>query len=163
MKVRVVAYKDRLVIVPENPTEGITTEHDKMWWPTGGPQGHLLGCVLGNTKEQLGVSEEAFELMKQVRRNRDAVGDISWWEGNDGLYFFSWWGPIHRIINVDTAEGDRDFKVTPSFRKACTIIPNEVPDAAKALLDREEDPVSWGTPVSIIFSETGEFIREENP
>jgi hypothetical protein len=148
MKVQVVAYKGSIVFVPSNPTEGIGKTEG--WYPTGDGR---LGCVVTDTKKQLGVSEEAFALMKDIKRNHDAVGDISWWECDDGTYAFAWWGSIHRVLNPDSAEGDRDFRVTPSLRSACTIIPNEVPEAAKAAIDLAETEsgtiFSWQEPHSL--------------
>ncbi len=152
MKVRVVAYKDRIVIVPNKPEEGISKK-DPLWWPTGGPKGYILGCVVGPTETELGVSQEALDLMEHIQRNRDAVGDISWWETSDGKHAFAWWGSIHRIINPDTAEADRDWNLKPSIVKSCTIIPNDVPDEAKAVLDSEEDPTSWKEPFSIDYED----------
>lgn len=155
MKVRVVAYKDRIVIVPNEPEKDISKDKKNLWWPTGGPKGYILGCVIGNTKEQLGVSKEALSLMERIENNHDAVGDIDWWKVDDGTYAFSWWGPIHRIINPDTAEAARGFRLNPSVVAACTIIPNDVPEEAKKVLDTEEDPVFWKEPHSIQYDEEG--------
>lgn len=146
MKVRIVAYKNRIVCVPSEPEKDIGNG----WYPTG--QGRL-GCVITDTKKSLGISEEALKLMKSISPNRDAIGDISWWEVNDGTHAFAWWGSVHRVINPSTAEGDRDFKLTQTLRKACTIIPNDVPDEAKAVLDSEEDPHFWKEPHAFDSSE----------
>lgn len=134
MKVKVVAYKERLVIVPNNPTEDIGKPVG--WYPTGDGR---MGCVLTDTKARLGVSEEAFELMKKIPRNRDAIGDIGWWECDDKTWAFSWFGSIHRIINPIKSEGDRNFRVNDTLKQFCTIIPNDVPEEAKAILDNLPD------------------------
>ena len=141
MKVKVVAYKGRIVLVPNEP-EKVISDKDPLWWPTGESRS-TLGCVVGPTETELGVSQEALDLMEDIQRNHDAVGDISWWETSDGNHAFAWWGAIYRIINPDTAEADRDFHLKPSVVRSCTIIPNDVPDEAKKVLDTEEDPVFW--------------------
>lgn len=145
MKVRVVAYKEHLVIVPHEPEKGI----EDGWYPTNN---HRMGCVVTDTKKTLGVSEEAFELMKLIQRNHDAIGDIGWWECDDGTYAFSWFGSVHRIIDPHTSEGDRTFRVLPSLKNACTIIPNDVPEEAKAAADlaeaQDKEIYSWKEPSS---------------
>ena len=144
MKVKIVAYKSHLVVVPTNPEQGIGKTDG--WYPTGDGR---LGCVVTDTKNRLGVSEEAFDLMKTIKRNHDAIGDISWWECDDGTHAFAYFGSIHRVINPESAEGDRDFRVTPSLRNACAIIPNDVPEEAKVLLDslkEGEELYAWKEP-----------------
>jgi hypothetical protein len=156
IKVRVVAYKGRIVIVPKDPAKDITNKGPRMWWPTGGPNGNILGCVLGNSQTMLGLSKEAIELMERVRRNHDAVGDLGWWKCNDGTYAFSWWGSIHRIVNPDTSEGDRDFRI---HEGQYIKIVNQVPAAAKKVIDSfnletEKEACSWNEPSSIEYEDT---------
>lgn len=142
MKVRVVAYKGKIVIVPIDPEKGV----EDGWYPTGRGR---IGCVVLDTKKTLGVSEEAFELMRKVQRNRDAIGDISWWECDDGTHAFSWCGSIHRVISPEDAEGDRDFHVHNRLWAACTKIPNEVPEAAKLMIDQNPTTYAWAEPHDI--------------
>lgn len=153
IKVRVVAYKNRIVISPKNPEQDIA-KGKKLWWPTGGPKGWTLGCVLGDSKTQLGVSEEAIKLMEKVRRNHDAVGDLGWWKCHDGTFAFSWWGPIYRIVDPGRAEGDRDFRV---HEGQYIRIVNQVPMAAKKVIDGfkadEEEPAHWNEPFSIEYQD----------
>lgn len=114
MKVQVVAHQGHLVIIPDNPLEGINDR----WWPTGGSK---LGCVLGDTKIRLGVSEEALALMRRVQVGRDAIGDLSWWACDDGTYAFAWWGPLFRLVDPSTAVAARDFR---EYADQCLVIPN---------------------------------------
>jgi hypothetical protein len=130
MKVKIVAYKGYLVLVPNNPADGIGKPEG--WYPTGDDR---MGCVILDTKSRLGVSEEAFNLMKNIKTNHDDFGDISWWECDDGTWAFSWFGSIHRIINPATAEGDREFRIINLMKEVCTIIPNDVPEEAKRAID----------------------------
>lgn len=145
MKVKVVAYKEHLILIPNNPAEDIGKPGG--WYPTGDGR---IGCVLTDTKARLGISEEAFDLMKSIPHNNDAIGDISWWECEDGTWAFCWFGSIHRIINAAHAEGDRGFHVTNKLKEFCTIIPNDVPGEAKTALDHsiasEDEIFYWKEP-----------------
>lgn len=153
IKVRVVAYKERIVIVPKEPEKDIANKGTRLWWPTGGTNRNILGCVVGNTKEMLGISDEALALMERVKRNHDAIGDLGWWKCNDGTYAFSWWGPIYRVVNPDTAEGSRDFF---THMGQYNRIVNQVPMAAKkaidAFKDSEKEPAFWNEPFSLEYN-----------
>lgn len=148
MKVRVVAYKGKIVIVPTEPEKDIGSDgnDDGYWYPTG--QGRI-GCVLLDTKTRLGVSEEAFALMREIPRNHDAIGDISWWEADTDTYVFGWCGSIHRVIDPKTAEAARDCLVTDALRPHFQVIPNDVPEAAKLVIDQNPGTYAWAEPHSI--------------
>jgi|GEM_PF-2010552 len=149
LKVRVLAHEGNLVMVPLAPEEGI----DDDWWPTGGDK---MGCVVGDTRRRLGVSKEAIGLMRGIKRNRDAIGDIGWWRCHDGTYAFSWWGPIFRIIHPNDAEGSRDFATHPD---QYVEIPNDVPPeviegcrkaaAGEMLLSGKAAETMWKMPFKI--------------
>lgn len=140
MKVKITEYKGFLVIEPIEPEKDIDNE----WWPTG--QGRI-GCVVGNSKKNLGVSKEALAVMKGVRKNWDSIGDLGWWKCDDGTHAFSWFGSIHRIIDPKDAEAARDFRI---FENECSIIPNEPPQEAKDKLDENMvDVYAWKEPFSI--------------
>ena len=143
MKVRVVAYKGRIVIVPSEPEKDI----DNGWFPTGQDR---LGCVLLDTKKNLGVSAQAFALMREIHRSRnpDATGDLAWWATDDGTYVFGWSGSIHRVIHPMLAEA-RDFHVTDELRKHFQLIPNRVPRAAMRVIDENPKAYAWAEPHSI--------------
>ncbi len=142
MKVQVFAHSQKLIIVPSDPEQGINDR----WWPTGGKNGNHLGCVLGDSKARLGVSREALEIMQSIKCGRDAVGDIDWWACDDGTYAFSWWGPIHRIIDPSNAIAARGFGPYPD---QCVIIENNVPaNVLKDVLECEF-AVSWREPTSL--------------
>ena len=137
LKVSVVAYKGKLVVCPDKPEEGV----DQNWWPTAPGK---LGCVVGDTKNLLGCSKEALDLMRKVENGHDAIGDIDWWAVDDGTYAFAWFGAIYRIIDVATAIGARGFRPYPD---QCTIIPNNVPKAAKEAVTKGE--FHWNTPLAL--------------
>jgi len=130
LKVKIFAHRDSLVIYPINPEEGI----EQGWWPTGRTR---MGCVLTNTKERLGVSQEALDLMHEMLRNQDSIGDLSWFDSVEG-YAISWWGPIYRIVDIATAEASREFVPQP---EQCVVISNNVPEEilnqVNAAIDKE--------------------------
>lgn len=152
IKARVVAYKERLVMVPKNPEQDITDKGERLWVPTGGKNGNNLGCVLGNSKTMLGISAPALKLMELVKRNRDCVGDLGWWKCDAGNYAFSWWGPLYRIVNPYTCEGDRDWAI---HHDQYIKIVNQVPAKAKAVIDAfvdgEKEPAHWDTPFAVKY------------
>jgi hypothetical protein len=82
--------------------------------------------------EQYRISEEALKLLEKVKRGRDSIGDLDWWECDDGKKAFGWLGGFCRIINPDDVEGSRNYKI---FKDDCVIIPNDVPFGAKDVLD----------------------------
>lgn len=147
MKVRVVAYKRKIVIVPDAPEQGV----DNGWYPTSQSRGRG-GSVLLDTKSNLGVSEEAFELLGQIKRY-DAIGDLSWFGYDTETYGFSWSGPIYRVINPTEAKVDRDFHVPESLKEHCKMIANDVPEAARIAIDTNAEIVTqnsaWAEPYGI--------------
>jgi hypothetical protein len=132
------------VIVPIDPTKSVGNG----WYPTGGDR---IGCVLLDTKRQLGVSEEALSLMRRIPRNRDSFGDISWWACDDGTHAFSWLGAIHKVLDPLNIEASRDFHITDRSRSLCTIIPNEVPEIAQAAIDENSACDAWSEPNAIDY------------
>lgn len=130
---RVTAYKNIIVI------EGVGLDfvHEK-WVPAGGGK---IGCVVGDTKNLLGVSKEAARLLKSVRRGQDAIGDVMWFKANDGLDYFGWLGSNLRLVDPDDAEADRDFQILEYV-----TIPNRVPAGARAAIDEEVEDVPLTKP-----------------
>lgn len=124
LKVSVFAHNGMIVMAPNEPEKDIENE----WFPTNA---NRMGCVLCDTKNKLGVSQEALELMKTIQVGRDAIGDIDWWLCGDGKYAFSWFGSIYRVIDPKNAQSARGFKV---YQNECTVIPNDLPDEVKTSL-----------------------------
>jgi len=118
--VKVLSHKGKLYFIP--------TDHQPTsnFHPTGG---NNMGCVTSDSKKFLQVSQEALDLMRKIKKNHDAIGDISWWRCADGTYAFSWFGAIFRIVDPDDAECDRDFAIPPA--EFYTLIPNDVPKEVK--------------------------------
>jgi len=141
LKVRVVAYEGQIVICPIDYDQGI----NDAWWPTGGGK---MGCVVGDSKQMLGVSKEAIELMHSVTLNRDAIGDLGWWRCDDGTYAFSWFGAIFRMVDPNSSEAARDFRVHDG---QYIEIENTLPDDVKAQVDEALalDLTAWREPFRI--------------
>ena len=152
MKVRILAYKGKIIIIPVEPEKDVdvTKVEGGYWWPTGGSK---MGCVVGDTKKHLGVSKEALELMRDIEVGPDDVGDISWWWCADKTCGFSWWGPIYRIIDPDTAVSARGFAISNNphvFDGQYIEIPNDVPrDVVEAIENCGGDDATWREPLSI--------------
>lgn len=167
MKVRVVAHRDFIVCVPREPEKHI----GRQWMPTGayGPERrHLrIGCVACDSKRMLGVSKEALGLMARIRVGRHAIGDLSWFRANDGRRCFSWLGALYRLVHVPTCEAARHFSI---HRDACTIIPNDVPAEAKAVIRAvggllEDERTCWKDPAEIEYTDEDlkNMTRSEQP
>jgi hypothetical protein len=91
--------------------------------------------------------------MRGIEVGHDAIGDIDWRWCTDETYAFSWWGPIYRIIDPETAIAARGFAISnhPNvFDGQYTEIPNEVPgDVAEAIDNFEGNDATWRTPMAI--------------
>lgn len=124
LMVAIFGYKGCLVITTLQPEKKM-----EEWTPIGPGK---IGCVIGNTKKNLGVSKEALELMGKVETCGDDIGDIDWFSVNDGTHAFGWIGGLNRVVNTKTAEAARGFKV---YRDECVIIPNKVPEEAMKKID----------------------------
>jgi hypothetical protein len=137
---KVVAHEDSIFI------ELLTVKH-KLVVPTGfkfGKPDHpgTFGTVILDST-RIGMSDESIALMKKIRRGRDAIGDIEWFETAKGPNAFSWFGALHRVIHVPTSEGARGFR---TFDGEYVRIANVVTDEMK-----KADPKKgmWRTPYAI--------------
>lgn len=149
MKVKVVAYKKRLVIIPDEPEKA-----EVYWVPVG--HGHV-GSVVLDTSANLGVSEEALELLKQVECSNDDVGDVDWWFCIDGSYAFSWLGPLYGVIDPTKAEGSSQYN---AHSKQHITIPNDVPEDAQRAID---DADARSTPIHFWRKPLAINVEKEDP
>lgn len=120
---KVTAYKEHLIIDTVKP------EKTENFIPVGNGR---IGCVLINTDKLLGMSKEAFSLMKKLKVNGDAIGDISTWKTTDERNCFSWVGGLKRLVDVKNCECSRDGIIDIEH----IIIENEVPEEAKTVIDQ---------------------------
>ncbi len=96
-----------------------------------------MGQVIMDTHKHLGVSAEAIEAMKKVKRNRDAIGDIDWFTtkgDSEDSAAFGWLGGPKSIKKISDIEGARTFSLNHKY----VVIPNEVPEMAAAAIDEAQ-------------------------
>lgn len=125
LKVKVTTYKQNIII------ETIDEKEDKNFVPAGGSR---FGSVLIETDKFLGMSKEAVELLKTLKKSHDAIGDVTTWKTNDNRDCFGWIGGFKRIVNMTTAEGDRDGIIDIKH----VTIENDVPQEVIDIIDKEK-------------------------
>lgn len=119
LKVRVVACNNKLIFIPNKPFENIGDD----WCPVN--DNGIIGSSLSNTSKNLGISEEALELMRLVKRGNDAIGDIDWFKLYNDEYVFSWIGGLYRILDPLDSVTARGFSI---YKNQCQIIENTLND-----------------------------------
>lgn len=92
-----------------------------------------LGQVIMDTTRNLGVSADALELLKKVRRGHYDIGDIDWFRAGDSAAF-GWLGSPYRIVDPDAVEGSRTYGIFGHV-----TIPNDVPEGARQFIDSVAD------------------------
>lgn len=120
MKVKILAHKGHIVTIPSDVMENIGED----WSPTGDTR---MGSTVRATPENLGISQEALDLMVKAKPNRDAVGDLMWSHGT-----FSWWGAMFRTMDIERAERARDFRIAEG---QYTLIDNVLTDAERRAVE----------------------------
>ena len=104
IKVKITTYQNVLIIHTIEPKK------DDNFIPAGNGK---IGCVLIDTKKYLGISKEAFDLLKTIKRGGSAIGDVDSWEFTDekkrNPYVFGWLGGINSIKEPDRCEGSRTY------------------------------------------------------
>ena len=90
--------------------------------------------MIGDTKRNLGMSQEAFELLHAMRPSHDDIGDVDLWKCADGTTAFAWFGGFKHIIKMSNASASRNFNPDACVRDFIQI-PNDSsdPDAVKAV------------------------------
>lgn len=126
LKAKLTVHRDTLVITTFWPD----ATHPA-WIPNGPGK---IGCVLLDTAHHLGVSAEALAWLRKVPRSHDDLGDIDWWACDDGTKAFSWLGGPCAFRT--RSEGSRHYGV---FERDCVLVPNDVPEEARAMIDRRLD------------------------
>lgn len=90
--VRVVEFNGKVVIEAQHP------EENENFAPCGEGK---IGCILIDTEDRLGISEEAWEYICRLEVGRDSIGDISMFKSEKG-YCFGWCGGLVRVIDEDS-------------------------------------------------------------
>lgn len=128
VKVEVTCHENFLVINTIDPT------HDENFVPAGNGR---IGCVLMDAEKHLGMSDEAFKLLKTMKVGTDAIGDVATFESNKGQCF-SWLGHPQRLVDMSdeeicsSREGIIDLKYVP--------IENKVPVEAFEAITKWNEP-----------------------
>jgi hypothetical protein len=125
LKAEIYCHKNFLVI------NTLDTRHDNNFIPIGESR---IGCVLTETDKYLGMSDEAFSLLKTMQLSGDDIGDVSTWKSKDGKDCIAWLGGFKRLIDMNTAETDNKGISDIKYVK----IQNKVPeDAMKVIKELE--------------------------
>ncbi len=125
LKVKVTAYKGLIIISP------VTIEKEDDFIPVTEP-GHV-GSVLSDTERRLGVSEEAWALLKTIPKSHDDIGEVDvWMAGVKGC--FGWLGSLYRVIDPTKCDTSR----TGIEDIPHVTIPNEPPSEAVQVIDSSE-------------------------
>jgi hypothetical protein len=125
MKVKITAHMGQLVIETTPPF----TETDE-FFPDSPTR---FGCVVRDTRKNLGVSEEALELLGSIPPSPDDVGGVMWFASKDGNHNFGWMGGPLCLMDPKEMDGDRDYRV---YRDECVVIPNDPPSEAVVVINR---------------------------
>lgn len=154
---KVVAYKGMVFCWPQKV---IAQAEDNTFGYLAAAQGNrmvftkrgTLGCVVLDTAHDLAISQEALDLLKGVRKNRDAIGDISWWDVQGGTSSFSWFGALFRVLDPKEIEASREWNLEAQIlNKRFTLISNEThPDMDQYFNDENMKKYRvWRTPLSL--------------
>jgi hypothetical protein len=123
LKVKVTSYKDYVIIEP------LQFEEEKdVLYPVGNGR---VGTVLIDTKKYLGMSKEAVENLKRVKKSHDAIGDLQAWKSDKGDCF-GWLGGMKAFYDVTKADSDRNGIIDIAH----VTIPNDVPQEAMAIINK---------------------------
>ena len=128
--VKVTAYKTFLAIellATKSISEKLTLSIDNPG---------CIGQVIHGLKDQLGVSKEALKLLAQIGKSRDSIGDVDCFKSDDGNLNFCWLGGTHKLINVTPGNALGSSTYVAPTEKDVTVIPNEFPAEAKAVVDK---------------------------
>lgn len=90
IKVEVTSHDGYLIVNAVNPIK------DENFIPAGGSN---LGCILRGTDNLLGMSKEAFDLLKTIKPSGDDIGDVMAWEAGD-KHCFGWLGGIKALFDI---------------------------------------------------------------
>lgn len=139
IKVKVLAYGSRLIVVPNRPFDDI----GDIWYPVN--DSGNIGSVIVDTVNNLGVSLEALKLMKKIKVGSDGIGDIDWYKNSKGFYIFSWLCALYRVMDVSECVSARGFRV---YSDHCVIVNNDISDDIIKGIN-SYDGYRWKEPFSV--------------
>jgi len=92
-----------------------------------------FGQVIMNTEKNLGVSQEAIELLKTVKSGPDGIGAVDWFATETAAgkgHAFSWIGGQYALVLAAEAVASRQWEMGKYVS-----IPNDVPQGAMEAID----------------------------
>jgi hypothetical protein len=120
--VRVTAHRGYLIIEAVD----LTFRHPN-WVPEND---NRIGCKVLNSAKFVGISAEALNLLKKVKKGWDDIGDLMWWQAGED-WCFGWLGPNLGLVDYMCAVADRDFNPEGPF----VTIPNDANQEARGIID----------------------------
>jgi len=134
LKVVVVEHRGKIII------ETIHPERDGNFVPCGGSN---IGCTVIDTNKYLGMSQEAWALIKTIPKSRDCIGDLTIWETDDDRGCFGWIGHPKRLADPSMCELSRDGTPDiPFILIENTVNPEELPTIDAAIDDSETESMN---------------------
>lgn len=88
-----------------------------------------IGQVIHDTKNNLGVSPEALQLLRAIPKGHDSLGEVDWFNTSDGQQSFGWIGGPRTIKRAAEVEASRDYVIGEHV-----VIENDVPEGACAAI-----------------------------
>ena len=89
------------------------------------------GTTIHDTKNNLGVSPEALELLKSLKRAKHSIGELDWSRDLHGSPCFGWIGDAKKLFNAKTTEVSKSWRIWEHIP-----ISNDVPSEVKQALYR---------------------------
>lgn len=125
---KVTVYKKFLIVEYQT-----TTSDDIVTSPIDNP--NSFGYVIADTN-YVGMSKEAYDAIKMMKRSNDSIADMSIFPLSNGLHAFATLGGQYCMMDIEEAETCRDTRLPPieNFQ----IIENISPEGAVAVIDEEE-------------------------
>ena len=124
MDARITAYKGQIIceLLATASSATVTTTLDNPG---------VFGQVIVDSKNNVGISKEAHDLLKTIKRGRDDLGELDWFKTSDNAHAFAWIGGPYTIVNPTTCESSSSYVANDDY----TLIENEPPQGAMDYID----------------------------
>lgn len=119
MRTKIFEYKGIIGIQSDPDAEGLVAK----------PENGNLGCVVH--ADFVDISPEALELLKEVKKGKDNIGDIDVFEAGEGIVILGWLGGYLNAFKPTDILGSKDYN--PALLKPTEGV--EVPEEFKDFVD----------------------------
>ncbi|MNL49491.1 hypothetical protein D3C87_1724290 [compost metagenome] len=85
-----------------------------------------------NPEQNLGISSEALELLKTLKKSEDELGHVDWGTDKVGRPYFFWLGSMKTIVDPDECQTAAAFKASDKF----VLIANDVSEDGMGAVDQ---------------------------